>query len=149
MEAEITLLKTYLSIEVERLEKKVEFNIEVGPNIDVTQLGIPPMVLQPLLENALWHGIAPSDRPGEVQLRFEAHELKGIQVSLEDNGVGYHGRDREQHGVNKAFGLNSIDKRMQYISQAYNFESSFAIENRSSEVQCGTRQVLVMPRIQI
>lgn len=55
---EISLLQDYISIEAMRLGKEVDFEIQIGEGVDQTRLMIPPLLLQPLVENSIWHGIA-------------------------------------------------------------------------------------------
>ena len=70
-----------------RLDGKFEYEINIDSDVDIQDKNILPMIIQPLVENSIWHGIVPSNRPGFIKIDFI--KLNGnIICSVEDNGVG-------------------------------------------------------------
>ncbi|MFY0688678.1 MAG: histidine kinase [Cyclobacteriaceae bacterium] len=85
---EVDLLRLYLEIEQMRMSGKFKFDIVIDGSVDVFTTQIPAMVIQPIVENAVWHGVAPLNKGGLITIRFsEKHNL--IQVVVEDNGRGF------------------------------------------------------------
>jgi len=83
---EIDYLSTYLELEKKRFENKFVYKISVIPGID--RYSIPPMILQPYVENAIHHGIAHrTDKSGSIRIRIES-DADYLICSIEDNGVG-------------------------------------------------------------
>lgn len=86
---EITRLEFYLSLEQMRFGEKLTWQITIDPKIDPYRLEIPNMIIQPFIENAIWHGIMPSAEPGNIHLNIQLLPGKKLEITVIDNGVGY------------------------------------------------------------
>jgi len=86
---EIGFAKRYLTLETHRFSDRLDASVEVTVDDATLDMRVPPMVLQPLVENALRHGIAPSEAGGTVTLRVSAADGR-IRVRVSDTGVGLH-----------------------------------------------------------
>ena len=86
VESEVSILKNYLELEKLRFQGKLEYQIDVSDEIDF-DVGIPPMLIQPHVENAILHGIKPKDEPGTVNIRFFLEDELLI-CEVEDDGIG-------------------------------------------------------------
>jgi LytS/YehU family sensor histidine kinase len=97
LQTEIDYISTYLELERRRFENKFEYGMLTDPGLDARECHIPPLILQPYIENAILHGIAgrPDDR-GRIEVRISAHSERLVCV-IEDNGVG-----RRKAAQNKA-----------------------------------------------
>jgi hypothetical protein len=85
---EVEYLSTYLELEKKRFEDAFDYNIFVDAGIDRREQNIPPMILQPYVENAILHGIAHrEDRQGHIRVKIRSDE-KYLICTIEDNGVG-------------------------------------------------------------
>ncbi|MEL6141416.1 MAG: two-component regulator propeller domain-containing protein, partial [Bacteroidota bacterium] len=85
--AELDVLKTYLAVEQFCQAKRFEFTITVAPEIDPEEVELPPMLLQPFVENAVVHGVAHLQRAGKIDLHFDlSHSI--LVVRILDNGIG-------------------------------------------------------------
>lgn len=84
---ELEILDDYLALETLRMGKPVEFQLINSENLDLHKISIPPLLLQPLVENSLWHGIANSPHPGEIRLEI-ASDKNSLILTLKDNGSG-------------------------------------------------------------
>jgi two-component system, LytTR family, sensor kinase len=94
---EIELIESYLGIEAIRFGKKLQYEIDVPP--DLYGCAVPSLILQPIVENAVLHGIFPMQRPGAI--RISAREKSGsLVLSVSDNGEGFQfGRFVEGVGI--------------------------------------------------
>ena len=85
LEKEIEVLKAYLTIQQTRFEEQMEFDIQIEG--DISDIEIPPMILQPVVENAIIHGLSDKDSDGKVLIRIE-RTAKNLKLIIEDNGAG-------------------------------------------------------------
>ncbi|HEU4716509.1 MAG TPA: histidine kinase [Bacteroidia bacterium] len=87
LQEEIAFLEKYVLFEQFRFENKFSFRVETAGGIQPDDTFIPPMIIQPLVENAVRHGVVPLTGPGEIVLRFSV-EGRTLVVSVRDNGAG-------------------------------------------------------------
>jgi hypothetical protein len=124
---ELDFVRKYCAIEQERFGKRLQYRIEADETL--LDARIPPMLLQPLVENAVKHGIAPKASGGEVSVRLSHDEaLKRLVVEVRDNGVGF------KNVVNThstGIGLSNVDARLQKL---YGTESALHIESTENGV---------------
>lgn len=85
---ELDLLNNYLEIEKLRFEEKLQYNISVCDNIDIEEQLIPSMLLQPIVENAVNHGLFHKKEQGNVKILFKQLEDSSYQVTVTDDGIG-------------------------------------------------------------
>ena len=86
---EVDMLKRYLSLEQLRFPGQFDYRIEVGEDIDPDMDVIPSLLLQPLVENAINHGLSPREKKGLLHIHFELEDDgEGIKCTISDDGVG-------------------------------------------------------------
>lgn len=107
---ELSLTEHYLDIEKARLGRRLQVTMRVGPG--VLQAQVPPLLLQPLVENAIRHGIAPRTTGGTVGLRIDAQE-DTLLVELHNDGVPTTQNGEAQRST--AIGLNNVRRRLQAL----------------------------------
>ncbi|MDP5092816.1 MAG: histidine kinase [Polaribacter sp.] len=88
LQEELDTLELYVSIENLRFKNEIQFSIEIDKNINLDTIKIPPLILQPFVENAIWHGLSPKD--GEKKLKILINKLNedSVEISIMDNGIG-------------------------------------------------------------
>lgn len=106
LESEINHVRTYTAIEQARFGDRLRVNYQIG----VSQILIPPLTLQPLVENAIIHGIREKEDGGEV-IVYTERRGKSIRIGVRDNGVGFQVKKAEHMG-GSGIGLENIDKRL-------------------------------------
>jgi two-component system, LytTR family, sensor kinase len=133
---ELEFLRTYLSIEEVRFRDRLQVEIEAAP--ETARERIPSLILQPLVENALKHGLAP--KPGPAHLRISAgFEGDRLRLRIEDDGVGPNGRARGR-AYQSGVGLTNVAERLKTL---YRDRASMEIEPREAG---GSRVTLLIPR---
>ncbi len=85
---ELERLDLYLQIELMRFEDKFQYSIHVDDEVDIESIEIPPMLLQPYVENSILHGILPSGENGRIEIRVECNSQQHVIFSIQDNGIG-------------------------------------------------------------
>jgi PAS domain S-box-containing protein len=116
---EMECLTLYLDLEVLRLKDKFNYKVHIDPDINVFEESIPPMIIQPFVENAIWHGIHPKDGPGLLQISVARHG-GGILCSVDDNGIGRErSRKLNQAGRTKhqSRAIKNIERRIHLLNR--------------------------------
>lgn len=108
LEQELDLVKTYVKVEKMRLGDKLRFRMEIAPTAQAVQ--IPALTIQPLIENAVKHGIEPA--PGGGDITFSATVTAGyLRISVADTGVGI-SRSELSHILSRGVGLANVNDRL-------------------------------------
>ena len=93
---ELERLDLYLVLEHMRFKDKFRYAIAVDPSVDTHRTELPAMMLQPYVENSIWHGILPMDRPGTVSIRVGPGIPGHVRITIQDDGIGVEeSRDRK------------------------------------------------------
>lgn len=85
---ELETLALYLEMEKIRTSQKINYTITVSEEIDIYALKIPPLIIQPLVENAIWHGILPKGGNGLIEISLTLESAKLLLCTVIDDGVG-------------------------------------------------------------
>jgi len=88
VEQELNYLKYYINLEQMRFDKNIETEIILPPDYDYNKVLIPPMILQPFVENAIKHGFIHKKTGGLIKLHFEINTNNILKCIIEDNGIG-------------------------------------------------------------
>lgn len=130
LKQELELLQNYLDIQQTRFCDRLKITISVEP--DLLPVHVPSLILQPLVENAIHHGIEKSAVPGQIDITA-ARERGRIRIDIADNGVGYGGEE------GTGLGLSNTRARLR---QLYGDQHEFRIDNAESG---GCRVSLALP----
>ncbi|HKP94998.1 MAG TPA: AAA family ATPase [Fibrobacteria bacterium] len=114
---ELEIIKAYLFIEKMRFQDKLEFSIVTEGDID--SVTIPGLIIQPLVENSIRHGVSPKIGGGKVTVRAEIGDSI-CRITVEDDGVGW----GKSHPGGAGYGLKSIQERLHLV---FGNEYSFGI----------------------
>ncbi|HVZ41583.1 MAG TPA: two-component regulator propeller domain-containing protein [Candidatus Kapabacteria bacterium] len=149
IEKECEMLRNYIELEKIASQASFEYEIAIAPDIDPAATAIPSMLVQPLVENAIVHGLRDLDRPGRVSVSFQrANGL--IRCLVCDNGVG---RERAawsgavRHPDHTASALAVIEERLEIIAQQRGVAAGISIADLTdaSGAASGTCVTLCMP----
>jgi tetratricopeptide (TPR) repeat protein len=144
---EVSLLDLYLSLEKLRIPD-LRYSIEINNEIDASKITIPNMMLQPYIENAIWHGL--SSKKGEKNLNINIRR-KGdcIVYEVEDNGVGrkvateLKSLYRKEH---HSKGMELLSKRFSLLSKEYGYDIQTGVEDlHDNGSATGTRVTITVP----
>lgn len=149
--SEIEFLELYLKLEKLRFKEKLDIEMRVDDQLDIDQLKIPGMAIQPFVENAFVHGLMHRPQGGRLQIEFTASQRKGlIKCTIEDNGVGRTkaaelGAWRSGH---KSLGINITEERLRLTSRLLKKDRfDFEIQDLydPSGTAQGTKVILYIP----
>ncbi|MCI0417043.1 histidine kinase, partial [bacterium] len=125
-EQELEFLKCYLAIENVRFQDRLTIHMDIEPQ--VLSVAVPNLLLQPIVENAIRHGIAPRSTPGKIEI--QAKRINGIlHVRVQDNGPGLTDDQRKTAPLKKGLGLSNTRERLQQLyGKGHRFELKNAPE---------------------
>ena len=146
--SELEQLTLYLELEQLRFDNKFVFSITTDPALRLEKTSIPPMIIQPYIENAILHGIAHKKSQGSIQIRIERKSTH-LECTIDDDGVG---RQRaaslkQQPSTHQSVGLRVTEDRLQLIGQRSGQASGVEIQDKYDDDQqaTGTRVVIELP----
>jgi tetratricopeptide (TPR) repeat protein len=145
---EVNQLKKYLDLEHLRFQDQFDYEIIVDELLDTDAVFIPNMIIQPHLENAIWHGLRYLEHKGHLLLQFKI-EKNQLVVLIDDDGIGLT-RSKELKTVNqkvhKSRGLTNTKERIQLLNELYKHYIRFEI-NEKNAPSSGTIIRIEMPLI--
>ncbi|MFY7742444.1 MAG: tetratricopeptide repeat-containing sensor histidine kinase [Flavobacterium sp.] len=128
---ELEQIKKYLDLEHLRFQDKFEYEIVVDEKLDADAILVPNMLIQPHLENAIWHGLRYRETKGKLKVTF-AEDNQLIKVLIADDGIGVE-KSRElktqNQKVHESRGLNNVEERINLLNDLYHQQISYAISS--------------------
>ena len=119
---EIELLELYVKLEHNRFKEKFDYNISVDESINLEQFSIPPMLLQPYIENAIWHGLRYKKEKGNLAISINKKDDETVVITIIDNGIGRR-KSEELKTKNqlkqKSKGMSTIKNRVAILNDMY------------------------------
>lgn len=131
---EINLLENYLQIEKLRFEEKLEYSIVVDPMLDIEEEYIPSVILQPIVENAINHGLFHKKENGHIQISFSYNNDDSFSVSVIDNGIGVNKAKMLNQDIHKRKEEHSsavLEERLYCLRESSIWDVQYAIKDRS------------------
>ena len=118
---ELERLDLYLVLEHMRFKDKFSYALNIDPNVESHLVQVPAMMLQPYVENSIWHGILPTGRPGQVLIDVQAGADRTVVISISDDGMGIdrsrasriHGNDHISRGIEITKGRADVLRKLQ------------------------------------
>ena len=143
------LLNTYASIEKIRIDHEWELIYAIDDQLDVDNLKIPPLLIQPFLENAIWYGINNKKHGGKICIALKLLDEITLACSIEDNGIGREATEKSQGKANKAklHSLNVTGKRLDILWQEHERQHEIVYTDLvdATGATAGTRVELMIP----
>lgn len=115
---ELDRIALYLSLEKLRIGPKLDYKITVAPSVPAGEIRIPNMILQPYIENAIWHGIIPKKGAGKITIHIDADDEAHLRVRIEDNGVGI--GSRTEQSPHRSMGMKLTETRLALLNRLLN-----------------------------
>jgi LytS/YehU family sensor histidine kinase len=137
-------------MEALRFDKKFSYNITVEKNLSTDNIDVPPLIIQPYVENAIWHGLLHKDSDGRLDIYVNMIEENMLQCIIEDNGVG---RTRSQElksksaTSKKSLGTKLTEHRLSLLNKHAQLNASVDILDlyNGNGNSNGTRVILKIP----
>ena len=127
---ELQSLKLYIELEAMRFKSKLTYEIKVDDHVDVNYTELPPLLIQPYIENAIWHGLMHKEEGGQVLLHISKLGNNFLQITITDNGVGrakaaeLKSKSAMKH---KSHGIRVTAERIALIKEKYSIDANVSI----------------------
>ncbi len=148
LEKELQQLELYIKLEHSRFEDKFDYLINIEENVQVAKFQIPPMLLQPYIENAIWHGLRYREEKGELLVTIKENSTDSIIITITDNGIGRKKsaeiKTRNQR-KQKSKGMGIIQKRVAILNDMYTDKVDIKISDLQSD-GTGTKVLFILKR---
>ncbi|MBN1638530.1 MAG: tetratricopeptide repeat protein [Ignavibacteriales bacterium] len=118
---EIENLKVYLELEKSSFAEIFDYKIKIDKSIDTEEIKIPPMLIQPYIENSILHGFADKEDNCRIMLSFKKINEKNLLCTIEDNGIGREKAAERKIKTKKykSIGQRNVEQRIQLINKIY------------------------------
>ncbi|WP_026754623.1 histidine kinase [Sediminibacter sp. Hel_I_10] len=147
LEKEIELLELYTKLEHFRFKDKFDYDIVIDDRVSIGAYQIPPMLLQPYIENAVWHGLRYKKEKGFLRIAIEKKNDSEIMISVTDNGIGRE-RSKALKTANQqkqnSKGMGNIKKRVAILNAMYKDKVEVSISNFQDDEDCGTNVTVTL-----
>lgn len=144
---EINFLKDYVALENIRLSNPFKFVVEYPKDLDIESLKIPPLVIQPFVENAIWHGLSLIEKDGLLLLKIVSIN-DSLEIHIIDNGIGREvSRTLNKNKIHTSKGISITEERLEIFSKIYKLKKSFEIidlKDQNGRVK-GTEVIIKLP----
>ncbi len=144
---ELERLHLYLESEKMRLEERLHYNLHLESGLNGDDILVPSMIIQPLIENAIWHGLMPKGS-GMVQVLITSLKEE-LKIEIIDNGIGIN-QSTKQSSKNtdrKHFGLHITTERLKILERKLGKRVVFEIEDLAEKGSSGTIVTIIIPFI--
>ena len=147
---ELEALKLYIELEAMRFTERFQYRIDISPEIDADAVDVPPMLVQPYVENAIWHGLMhKEDNDGQLPVKMYPYNGR-LRIEVEDNGIGRQAAQElksKSATTHKSHGMKVSSERIDLINQIYASRAKVAVQDLSNPdgSAAGTRGVLPLP----
>lgn len=131
---ELDLLQNYLALEKTRFADKFDYEIDVDESLNLQNLQVPGMLVQPFLENAIWHGLRYRTEKGLLKLSFEKNEQQ-LKIIIEDNGIGIEEskKQKTQHQkTREGRGMKNTLERIQLLNDLYKKNITCSVKDKEN-----------------
>lgn len=139
--AEIELLKMYILFEEQRLKDKIDFIVENKQSLDLNNIIMPSMLLQPIIENSIWHGLRFQEGKKQIQLIISKEENDKVKIEIVDNGMGLSNNLKVKEYT--SHGANIVKDRVRLLYTNEPKFDYFQIKNNANNV--GVITTLLIP----
>lgn len=120
LEKEIETLEMYMKLEMARLENSFDYEIEIDHNLDAGFVQVPPLILQPFVENAIWHGLNNKKENGNVHIKIMQISEALLSIKITDNGIGRKASAelKKEQIKHKSYGIEITKERLELLNPA-------------------------------
>ncbi|RYU97328.1 histidine kinase [Emticicia agri] len=144
---ELETLRFYIEMEAMRFGKKLNYEIRIDEDIEPDILQIPPLLIQPFVENAVWHGLMHKPQGGTVSIAIKQPQAETLQILITDDGIGRKKavEFKSKSATNrKSFGLKVTTERIELINGLYQTNTKVQmIDLTDAQGQASGTQVIV------
>ena len=150
---ELETMELYMNIENIRFNDEIDFKITIDKSVNPENIKVPSLILQPFLENALWHGLSSKKEDKQIRLEVKQQDEQHVMISITDNGVGRKASasiKNQKTLKRKSLGLKLTRERLDNFSKGFRNDYAIKIVDLYNDQNqpIGTKVIIEIPLIQ-
>jgi len=149
LQEELDTVELYANIENIRFKNKIQFSLNVDDKLNLSTIKIPPLILQPFIENAIWHGLSPKEGLMKLDVNISKQDENFVIISVIDNGIGRKkSKEIKEKKLHKkeSVGLKLTEERLSNFSKGFkNSYELFFTDLTDGEKAKGTKVTIKLP----
>lgn len=134
LEEDLKMLELYLQVESMRLNNKFTYTINIDNSIDVDNTLVPPLILQPFIENSIWHGLSNKASDGHIDISIKKEDNM-LVCTVDDNGVGRTLKPEVDSTGNKSLGIRITKSRIDILNKKKHANGSLKMIDKEQGVR--------------
>jgi hypothetical protein len=145
---EVDILKGYIEMEMLRFDNSFSYSIQLDTKLNQQQVKLPHMMIQPFVENAIWHGLLKKQGNGKIGVHFEYINNFTLRCTVDDNGIGRKASaNHENTFKKKSLALSIVEQRLSLIRQTLKLDCKVEIMDKTDlqGLAAGTRIIIILP----
>jgi len=151
LQQEIEVLGLYIKMEQMRFPAKFDYSLTVDPDINLSEVRLPPLIIQPYVENAIWHGLMHLEGDGELNVHFSRYGVF-IRCEIDDNGIGRKsaGEIKSKSAIRrKSHGMSITAERLKLLEELKGSGGDVTVEDKYSDMDqsLGTTVIIKLPQV--
>lgn len=150
LEEEIETIELYMNIENIRFENKIDYSIDVEDTLNSDTIKIPCLILQPIIENSIWHGLSSKKGSKKIKVKIGSIDNTHVKISIEDNGIGRENSaliNQKKLHKKTSIGINLTKERLKAFYKDYEGDYSINYTDlyTNEDIAKGTLVSLKLP----
>lgn len=142
---ELQTLRLYLDLQQQRYTGQFDYQLEFDPVLETANISIPPMMMQPFIENAIEHGFVGLEEKGLIQIRYKL-DNNILRCEVEDNGIGIDASMKAKTGTeHQSLGLGITLQRIRILEGKHKLRAQFEIIDKTQREGRGTLVSFLLP----
>src|SRR5690606_35801755 len=134
LEDDLKIMELYLQVESMRLHNKFTYAIHVDDTIDAANTLVPPLILQPFIENSIWHGISKKDSKGHIDITIKK-DRDMLSCTVDDNGIGRVLKKDTSLMKSTSLGINITKNRVDIMNKKKNTNGAIKMIDKEEGVR--------------
>ncbi len=149
LEKDLQALELYMQLESIRLQHPFTYKFHVDESVDLEEMTVPPLILQPFVENAIWHGLQYKDKAGHIDI-YLIKKDNALFATVEDNGVGRDMSKKVEYPMlskKESLGMKLTEERLKILNELKKIKAQFKITDlyTKDDKPSGTKVELSLP----
>jgi ligand-binding sensor domain-containing protein len=146
---EIEALNLYIGLEHRRSSNKFDYRLSIGQQVNADEIQVPPMIFQPYIENAVWHGLMPKEGKGNLIINFDL-ENDHLVCTIDDNGIGRKKAGeikKQKQSLHQSVAMTVTADRLKLIQSGTDKKASVEIRDKTDAdgMASGTLVIIKLP----
>lgn len=142
LELEIELIQLYLELENMRFQEHIKYSINIDPRLVPSAITIPVMMLQPFIENSIWHGLVEKNGDKVISVNFTLYQNAYVRCLIDDNGIGRKDKPAMSSGK-QSLAIGFIKHRLELLNRIHHLNASLNIIDK--QTPSGTIVEIILP----